>query len=165
MQCAVLHNWATSWQNQQCGCASSEDSDQSGHLPSLIRVLAVRMKKAWVLSYPLSTNAQADLSLRWVHSHFVGFVTSQLNCCVFIILCYHKYQKKLHTRKIAVIILKYEQCGSTIEQCVQKMHMEWHSVQTLIGLLRSSLIWVYTVCANLSVPQIRIITVYIPTMS
>ena len=35
-------------------CAPSEDSDQSGHLPSLIRVFAVRMEKAWVLSYPLS---------------------------------------------------------------------------------------------------------------
>ena len=32
----------------------SEDSDQPGHSPSLIRVFAVRMKKAWVLSYPLS---------------------------------------------------------------------------------------------------------------
>ena len=30
-------------------CAPSEDSDQPGHSPSLIRVLAVRMKKAWVL--------------------------------------------------------------------------------------------------------------------
>ena len=46
-------NWATSWQNQQCGCAPSEGSDQPGHLPSLIRVFTVRMKKAWVLSYPL----------------------------------------------------------------------------------------------------------------
>ena len=36
-------------------CAASEDSDQPGHPPSLIRVFAVRMKKAWVLSYPLST--------------------------------------------------------------------------------------------------------------
>ena len=35
-------------------CAPSEDSDQPGHLPSLIRVFAVRMKKAWVPSYPLS---------------------------------------------------------------------------------------------------------------
>ena len=34
-------------------CAPSKDSDQPGHLPSLIRVFAVRMKKAWVLSYPL----------------------------------------------------------------------------------------------------------------
>ena len=58
-------------------------------------VFADRMKKAWVLSYPLNTkrrlggcpgwsaqrrlwsywaDAQADLSLRWAHSHFVGFV-------------------------------------------------------------------------------------------
>ena len=35
-------------------CAPSEDSDQPGHPPSLIRVFAVRMKKAWVLNYPLS---------------------------------------------------------------------------------------------------------------
>ena len=32
-------------------CAPSEDSDQPGHPPSLIRVLAVRMKKAWVLTH------------------------------------------------------------------------------------------------------------------
>ena len=52
-------------------CAPSEDSDQPGHPPSLIRVFAVRMKKAWVLSYPLNAqrrlwsdwaDAQADLS-------------------------------------------------------------------------------------------------------
>ena len=35
-------------------CAPSEDSDQPGHPPSLIRVFAVRMKKAWVLSHLLS---------------------------------------------------------------------------------------------------------------
>ena len=36
-------------------CALKEDSDQPRHPPSLIRVFAVRMKKAWVLSYPLRT--------------------------------------------------------------------------------------------------------------
>ena len=46
--------WAAAWQNQQCGCVSSEDSDQPGHPPGLIRVFAVRMKKLWVLSYLLS---------------------------------------------------------------------------------------------------------------
>ena len=54
---------------------------------SLIRVFAVCIKKAWVLSYPLSiqqrlwsdwADAQADLSLRWAHIHFVGFVMSWL---------------------------------------------------------------------------------------
>ena len=45
------------------------------------------MKKAWVLSYPLTAqrrrwsdwaDAQADLSPRWAHSHCVGFVMSRL---------------------------------------------------------------------------------------
>ena len=70
-------------------CAPSEDSDQPGYRPSLIRVFTVRMKKAWGLSYPLSaqrrlwsdwTDAQADLSLRWAHIHFVGFVVRRLTC-------------------------------------------------------------------------------------
>ena len=62
------------------------ETDQPGHLPSMIRVFTVRMKKAWDLSYPLSTqrrlgsdwaDAQADLSLHWAHTHFVGFVWSE----------------------------------------------------------------------------------------
>ena len=45
-------------------------------------VFAVHVKKPWVLSYPLSAqrrlwsdwvDAQAVLSLRWAHTHFVGF--------------------------------------------------------------------------------------------
>ena len=36
-------------------CAPSDNSNQPGHPPSLIRVFALRMKKAWVLSYPLTT--------------------------------------------------------------------------------------------------------------
>ena len=60
-------------------CTPSENSDQPGHLPSVIRVFAVLMKKAWVLSYPLSaqrrlwSSAQADLSLRWAHMPFCWF--------------------------------------------------------------------------------------------
>ena len=38
-------------------CASSEDSDQPGHPPSLIRVFAVPMKKHWVLRYLFGTHA------------------------------------------------------------------------------------------------------------
>ena len=54
---------------------------------SLIRAVAVRMKKAWILSYPLNAqqrhgsdrvDAQADLTFSWAHSHFVGFVMRQL---------------------------------------------------------------------------------------
>ena len=52
-------------------CAPSEDSDQSGHPPSLISVFAVRMKKALVLSYPLSAQRKLyqtgrTLRLIWV---------------------------------------------------------------------------------------------------
>ena len=46
--------WAATWQNQQNDCAPSEDSDQHGHSPSLIRVFAVRMKKPCALNYQLS---------------------------------------------------------------------------------------------------------------
>ena len=69
-------------------------TDLPGHLPSLISVFAVRMKKAWVLSYPLSAqrrhcsdwaDAQADLNLRWAHSHFVGFVMSRLTFVYFVV--------------------------------------------------------------------------------
>ena len=78
----IQKKWATSWQNLQNDCAPSKDSDQPGHLPSLIRVFAVRMKKAWALSYPLSAqrrlwsdlaDAQADLSLPRVHRSFCLF--------------------------------------------------------------------------------------------
>ena len=81
------NNWDATRQNQQNECAPTEDSDQPEHPPSLIRVFAARMKKAWVLSYPLSAqqglwsdwvDAQADLSLRWAHTHLVGFVMSWL---------------------------------------------------------------------------------------
>ena len=63
-------------------CAPSADSDHPGHPPSLIRVFAVRMKKAWVLSYPLSVkrrlwsdwaDAQPDLSLCWAHRPLCWF--------------------------------------------------------------------------------------------
>ena len=68
-------------------CAPSEDSDQPGHTPSLIRVFAVRMKKAWVLSYPLS--AQWRLWSDWAKDaghtcHFVGFVMRWLIFSCFI---------------------------------------------------------------------------------
>ena len=70
-------------------CAQRRLRSQPGHPPSLIRLFAGPMKKAWVLSYPLSAqrrlwsdwaDAQADLSLRLAHSHFVCVVMSRLNC-------------------------------------------------------------------------------------
>ena len=91
---ADLWNWAATWQNQQNNCAPCEDSDQLGHPPSLIRVFAVRMKKAKVLRYPLSAKrrlwsdfmriAKTMPRLIWVVAgrtcHFVGFVMRRLIC-------------------------------------------------------------------------------------
>ena len=63
---------------------------------------AVRMKKPWVLSYPLRAqrrlwsdwaDAQADLSLRWAHTYFVGFVMSWLKLCVLYIRILYDFQR------------------------------------------------------------------------
>ena len=43
-------------QTNKMACAPSEDSDQPGQPASLIKVFAVHMKKAWVLTYPLSAH-------------------------------------------------------------------------------------------------------------
>ena len=99
-RCELQHN-----ETNKMMCVASEDSDhpsEIGHLPSLIKVFAVRMKKAWVLSYPLSAqrrlwsdwvDAQADLSLRWAHMSFCWFCHAaahfsnhiKLLCMIFII--------------------------------------------------------------------------------
>ena len=80
-------------------CAPTEDSDQPGHPPSLIRVFAVRMKKAWVLSYPLSAqrrlwsdwaDVQADPSPRWAHRSVCWFChkAAQLFITVAVLINY-----------------------------------------------------------------------------
>ena len=62
-------------------------TDQPRHPPSLIRVLAVHTKKAWILSYPWVHSEDSDQTGRmprliWVFAgrtcHFVGFVTRRL---------------------------------------------------------------------------------------
>ena len=72
------YKWAATWPNQQNDCTPREDSDQPGHPPSLIRVFAVAH---WVAKDP-RTQAffRLDQSLRWAHSHSVGFVVSRLKC-------------------------------------------------------------------------------------
>ena len=49
-------------------CAPFKDSDQPWHPPSVIRVFAVSMKKAWVLSHPLSGHQPRLICLRWATS-------------------------------------------------------------------------------------------------
>ena len=79
--------WAATWQNQQNECASSEDSDQPGHPPSLIRVFAVRMKKPWGLSYPLS--AQRRLWSDWAD------VFTGRTLILLVLSCRGSYSRKV----------------------------------------------------------------------
>ena len=87
----ISHHFCVAEYNKMT-CALSEDSDLPGHPPSLIRVLAVCMKKPWVLSYLLNpqrrlwsdwADAQADLSLRWAHMSFCWFCHEVVNIFLF----------------------------------------------------------------------------------
>ena len=70
--------WAASWQNQQCGCAPSEESDQSGIRPvwSESSLCAQWVAKdpsylhAHIEDWSDWADAQAVLSLRWAHMPF-----------------------------------------------------------------------------------------------
>ena len=111
-------------------CAPSKDSNQPGHPPSLIRDFAVRMKKTWVLSYPLSAqrrlwsdwaDAHAGLSLFWAHNHFVGFVMMRHRCpCSPRVLLY-KHEKMLGLNKLYGNFQRYTGNCFIIRYCyVQK---------------------------------------------
>ena len=108
----------------------------------LIRVFAVRMKKHWVLSYIMSAqrrlcsgwaNAQADLSLRWAHSHFVCFVISRLTY-------YMSY-----TNMVSVCRL-YAFCDVTnpVKIC---LNIHWTKITTL-QLLHFNIATVWSVLRN-----------------
>ena len=71
------------------------------------------MKKPWVLSYPLSAqqrlwsdwvDAQADLSLRWVHRHF-------LSCCGSFLAIFFPYFSRLEFLQICYILF-FADCKS-----------------------------------------------------
>ena len=47
--------WTVAWQNQQNDMCAQRRLRSAWHPPSLIRVFSVHMKKAWVLTYPSST--------------------------------------------------------------------------------------------------------------
>ena len=74
--------------NQQNGCAPSEHSEQPWHPPGLIS-LGCPHEESLVPSLSIERtaktlirlgDAQADLSLRCAHSHFVCFVMRRLKC-------------------------------------------------------------------------------------
>ena len=68
--------------SNKMACAPSEDSDQPGHPPSLIRVFAVHSMDSWGPNVSSCgqrrrwsdwADTQADLSLLWVHRSFCWF--------------------------------------------------------------------------------------------
>ena len=65
---AASHKWAKTWQNKQAECVPSEDSDQPGHPPSLIRVWSESSLCAqWVakdLSFLHADSEDSDLTGR-----------------------------------------------------------------------------------------------------
>ena len=88
-------------------------------------IFAVCMKKAWVLSYPLSAqrrlwpdwaDAQADLSLCWEHTHFVGFVMSRLN---YIDDCFFFLSSKFLS---VVVGSETRECWSQVNDNKQNRH-------------------------------------------
>ena len=87
--------WAASWQNQQNDCASSEDSDQPGHPPRLVIVVAVGIHPVWSESSLCAQWVAKDPSFLLADSkdtwagrtcHFVGFVTRWLKCQFHVII-------------------------------------------------------------------------------
>ena len=78
------------------------------------------MKKSWVLSYPLSAqrrlrsdwaDAQADLSFRWAHTHFVGFVMSWLTFVFFLNMFYYYYYYYVFRSMKQIALQSYEGCS------------------------------------------------------
>ena len=113
--------WAASWQNQQNDCAPSEDSDQSGHLPSMIRVLTVHSMGSY--RPKLSSCGQRRLWSDWVNAqliwvfagrtcHFVGFVMRQLIC---IMTFASKPSRNLNIFLVEFFVRKKERKKKTLD--------------------------------------------------
>ena len=128
-------------------------------------VVTVHMKKAWILSFPLSTqprlwsdwvDAQAELSLRWLHSHFVGFVIRRLIYFHKVYFLLKKILKNKSLPKIdryTVVVLLRNWCSRDFVCYLNDLkfldRQVWAtsvpSYQTAPEG-RSSLIRVYTIC-------------------
>ena len=80
-------------------CTPSDDSDEPGHPPSLIRIFTVRMKKVPIERLEKTLirlgGVQADLSLRWSHNHIVGFVRVRQKLFCLIICLIFKPKKSI----------------------------------------------------------------------
>ena len=93
---STKEKWAATWQNQQCGCAPSEDADQPGHPPSLIRVCPV-----WSESSLSAWRNLGSLAIHWAHSEDSGrtLILLVLSCRGSNV----KNMRKLFLRKMLVL--------------------------------------------------------------
>ena len=136
------------------------------------------MKKSWVLSYPLSAqrrlwsdwaDAQADLSLRWAHTHFVGFVMLQLTCICFHFGPYVVITNIMYLTTVKILKFRTPKQFAVITLNVwtrwlflRVMHpKDADGIENSVDPdQRSSLIWVCTVCSDLFARKLRNITVF-----
>ena len=77
--CICVWNDPSHDKTSKMACVPSKDSDQPGHPPS--QSLRCLHEESLGAELPIEgtakTLAQSDLSLRWAHSHFVGFVVTR----------------------------------------------------------------------------------------
>ena len=136
--------WAVTWQNQQNECAPSKDSDQPGHLPSLIRVFAVRLKKPRVLSYPLS--AQWRLWSLTGQMPRLIWVFAGRSRILLVLSCrgsYISYMSIVHRLRSSMFVHYNQDFIFHLSLCMTKptkWHM--HTAKTLSSLIRA-----FTVCS------------------
>ena len=84
----VITIWATTWQNQQNGCASSAQISLGIYLVWSESSLCAQ----WVAKDPRFLHADSEVSDQtgqadhWAHNHFVGFVMSRLNLVIVILV-------------------------------------------------------------------------------
>ena len=123
---------ATTWQNQHNECAPSENSDQPGHLPSLIRVFAVHMKKAWVPSYPLS--AKRRLWSGWSETS-LGAHSFCWFCCVVAQIIYIEacdmHSKENNQTLIRLLLTQLYTLAFAIRKLKKKTHNIIHTTYNL----------------------------------
>ena len=99
------HKWAASWQNKQNDCAPSKDSDQPGHLPSLIRVFAVRSMGTFLHADSEDSDQTGRMPrLIWVFAgrkiHFVGFLMRRLK--LMLVSVRHIYQTSFENNLFSI---------------------------------------------------------------
>ena len=126
------------------------------------------MKKPWVLSYPFSAqrrlwsdlaDAQANLSLRWAHSHFVGFVMSRLILKHKLPLYSHLSLTREWPSIVArgkIIPLKFEQYSGLTNECSWSGGREYsHLSQNVVSVIKFKITSkVYLTANPINRPQI-----------